>query len=217
MTTPENPELQPAVTAEFAALAALLESLPAERWDTPSLCDGWRIREVVAHVTMAARYSPAEFEAELRESAFDFDHLSDRIAHRDGARPVAELLADLRSDTMRHWTPPHGGHAGALNHIVIHGLDITVPLGVDRICPDETIRTVLDGMTRGGIHQHFGTDIDGVALRATDLDWSFGAGREIAATAQDIVLTLSGRRFAGVADDDPGQNAGSGGTEKASV
>jgi len=36
------------------------------QWDTPSLCAGWRVREVVAHMTMAARYPEDELMAELR-------------------------------------------------------------------------------------------------------------------------------------------------------
>ncbi len=45
-------DLQAAVTTEFLALADLLDSLPDQQWDTQSLCAGWRVREVVAHLTM---------------------------------------------------------------------------------------------------------------------------------------------------------------------
>jgi hypothetical protein len=76
---------------------------------------------------------------------------------------------------MRHWTPPGGGYHGTLNHVVIHGLDVTVPLGVPRRCPDETIRMVLDDLVGGG-HAHFGTQIEGRELQASDLDWSHGSG-----------------------------------------
>jgi uncharacterized protein (TIGR03083 family) len=46
-----------ALADEYRALADLLESSTAAVWDAPSLCEGWRTREVVAHVTMPARYS----------------------------------------------------------------------------------------------------------------------------------------------------------------
>ena len=52
-----------------------------------------------------------------------------------------------------HWTPPGGGYAGALNHVVIHGLDITVPLGVQRRSSGETIRVVLDDLTIVGCRE----------------------------------------------------------------
>src|SRR6266480_1664116 len=97
--------LQPAVAAEFLALAALLESASDAQWDTPSLCEGWRVREVIAHMTMAARCSEEEFMAELRRCDFDFSHLSNQIA---AGPPIGELVANLRSDVMHHWTPPGG-------------------------------------------------------------------------------------------------------------
>ncbi|GAB2706294.1 maleylpyruvate isomerase N-terminal domain-containing protein [Nocardia thraciensis] len=39
-----------AVAAERASLVELLRPLPGSGWDRPSLCDGWRVRDVVAHL-----------------------------------------------------------------------------------------------------------------------------------------------------------------------
>jgi uncharacterized protein (TIGR03083 family) len=189
----DDASLQPAVAAEFLALADLLESATDAQWDTPSLCEGWRVREVVAHMTMAARYPEDKFIAELRRCDFDFGRLSNEIASRDAGLPPAELVASLRSDTMQHWVPPGGGYHGALNHVVIHGLDVTVPLGVPRRSPDETIRIVLDELTKGHVHVHFGTNIVGRRLQATDLDWSYGSGPMLRGPAEDLALMLCGR------------------------
>jgi uncharacterized protein (TIGR03083 family) len=186
-------DLQPTVAAEFLALADLLDSATQAQWDTPSLCAGWRVREVTAHMTMAARYPEDTFMAELRRCDFDFGRLSNQIASRDGGLPVSQLVGDLRSQVMQHWAPPGGGYHGALNHVVIHGLDVTVPLGVPRRSPDDTIRIVLDDLTTGGVHQHFGTHIDGRRLQATDLDWSYGSGPVLRGKAEDIALVLCGR------------------------
>ena len=185
--------LQPVVAAEFVALADLLDSATDTQWDTPSLCAGWRVREVIAHMTMAARYPEDKFMAELRRCDFDFGRLSNEIASRDAALPSAELVANLRSDVMQHWTPPGGGYHGALNHVVVHGLDVTVPLGVPRRSPDSTIRVVLDDLTTGGIHERFGMGIDGRTLLATDIDWSYGSGPPLRGTAEDLALVLCGR------------------------
>jgi len=186
-------DLQPAVAAEFVALADLLDSATDAQWDAPSLCAGWRVREVVAHMTMAARYPEDKFMAELRRCDFDFDRLSNEIASRDAELPASELVASLRSDVMQHWTPPGGGWHGALNHVVIHGLDVTVPLGVPRRSSDDTIRIVLDDLTSGGVQEHFGTDIEGRSLQATDLDWSYGSGPPLRGAAEDLALVLCGR------------------------
>jgi uncharacterized protein (TIGR03083 family) len=189
----DDADLQLAVAAEFLALADLLAGASDSEWDTPSLCEGWRVREVIAHLTMAARYSEEEFMAELRRCNFDFARLSNDIASRDAELPVADLVANMRTDTMHHWTPPGGGYHGALNHVVIHGLDVTVPLGVSRRSSDEAIRVILDDLTQGGGHEHFGIEIEGRSLRATDLYWSYGSGPPFTGSAEDLALAVCGR------------------------
>jgi uncharacterized protein (TIGR03083 family) len=186
-------DLQPVVAAEFLALGGLLESATEAQWDTPSLCAGWRVREVIAHMTMAARYSEEEFMAELSRCDFDFGRLSNQIAARDAELPAGELVASLRAEVMQHWTPPGGGWHGALNHVVIHGLDVTVPLGVPRRSPDATIRVVLDDLTAGGVQARFGTSIEGRSLQASDLDWSYGSGPVLRGPAEYLALVLCGR------------------------
>lgn len=188
-------EMQRLVARSYVALADLLGTLPAARWDTPSLCEEWRVREVVAHMTMPARYSEEAFMAELRDCEFDFGKLSNRVASRDAQLPVGELAGNLRDEVLHQWVPPGGGYQGALSHVVIHGLDITVPLGKPPRSPDTAIRAVLDGLTRGGGHAHFGTDISGRALHATDIDWSYGSGSPLRGSAADLVLHISGRKL----------------------
>ena len=144
-------------------------------------------------MTMAARYPEDKFMAELRRCDFDFGRLSNELASRDAGLPASQLVAGLRSEVMQHWAPPGGGYHGALNHVVIHGLDVTVPLGVPRRSPDATIRIVLDDLTTGGVHQHFGTRVDGRRLQATDLDWSYGSGSVVRGKAEDLALVLCGR------------------------
>ena len=196
--------LQPAVAAEFASLASLLAGASGAQWDTSSLCAGWRVREVIAHLTMAARYPEQEFMAELQRCGFDFTKLSNEIASRDAKLPTGELVACLRAEVMQHWTPPGGGYHGALNHVVIHGLDVTVPLGVPRRSPDETIRVVLDDLTREGGHAHFGMAIDGRHLAASDLDWSYGSGAPLRGSAGELAVALCGRTVpAGRLDGEP--------------
>jgi uncharacterized protein (TIGR03083 family) len=108
----DDAALQSVVAAEFVALADLLSAASVSEWDTPSLCEGWRVREVIAHLTMAARYTEEQFMAELGRYNFDFTRLSNEIATRDAELPVADLVASMRADTMHHWTPPAAGTTG---------------------------------------------------------------------------------------------------------
>jgi hypothetical protein len=130
---------------------------------------------------------------ELEKSEFDFTRLSNRVARQDAQLSTVDLVANLRADVMLHWTPPDGGHHGALNHVVIHGLDVTVPLGVPRLSPVTTIPIVLDDLTVGGGHSHFGIELIGRRLEATDIDWAYGSGPTLRGEAQDLALVICGR------------------------
>ena len=182
------------VAAELSELADLLATLPAAAWDAPSLCPGWRVREVVAHLTLPMHASAPVVILGLLRARLRWDVLADRRARLDARRTPEELLAALRAPRMQAWTPPGGGPTGALVHAVIHGLDITEALGLDRRPPAERTRLVLDGLTEPRSLSHFGVDLEGLELRADDLEWSYGAGRVVSAPAVDLALILAGRR-----------------------
>jgi uncharacterized protein (TIGR03083 family) len=186
-------DLAAAIADEYRALADLLESADPAVWDAPSLCEGWRTREVVAHMTMPARYSGPAFMVELEAVGGDFTRLSNTVADRDGALPTASLLGDLRSWVLHGWQPPGGGMEGALTHCVIHGLDITEAVPLERRVPDERIARVLGIVAGSGAPDFFGVDLSGLELRADDLDWSCGSGTAVTGPAQALALVVCGR------------------------
>lgn len=187
--------IRAAVAAERRDQAELLAGLTEQQWDAPSLCEGWRVREVIAHTTLPFRSSGRRVILEILKSGGRFNHASDRMARKDAAALSADdLVATLRANADHPWTPPGGGAAGALSHDVIHGLDITVALGLDRQVPHERLRLVLDGMNPRSV-KYFGADLEGKRLEATDLDWSFGEGRPVRGLAQDLLLLVCGRRL----------------------
>ncbi|HEX6567618.1 MAG TPA: maleylpyruvate isomerase family mycothiol-dependent enzyme [Acidimicrobiales bacterium] len=194
------------IAAERRALADLLDGLSAAEWDGPSLCDGWAVRHVVAHLTVPFRYSRARFVVDLVKAGGRFNRMADTTARRDAALPRPLLIAALRDNAEHPWTPPGGDHAAALTHDVVHGLDITRPLGVERDIPAEAMAAVLGTLTTPRSWRFFGVDLDGVELRAADLDWTYGSGRPVSGRAQDLALLLTGRpapagAFAGAGAD----------------
>jgi uncharacterized protein (TIGR03083 family) len=93
---------------EYAMFLALLRALDPQEWQHPTDCDGWTVRDIVAHVVGAAQST-----ASLRESARQMilarrhvgDQLVDRInevqlADRQHAAPAA-LLAELEDTAPR--------------------------------------------------------------------------------------------------------------------
>jgi uncharacterized protein (TIGR03083 family) len=195
-TSAKDADLRELVAAERREIAEVLEGLPAESWETPSLCAGWRVREVVAHMTMPFRYSTPRFAAEIVRDRGKFSRMADRCARRDAAMSADALVAALRDNAANPWKPPGGGLEGALVHDVIHGLDMTTPLGAGRQVPGDRLRLVLAALTRPRTLSYFGADLSQAELRADDSDWSFGSGEPVSGAAQDLALILCGRKLA---------------------
>jgi uncharacterized protein (TIGR03083 family) len=184
-----------AIAAERGELAELLAGLAESAWDAPTLCAGWRVREVVAHMTMAFRYSLWRFLGGMLGARGNFSRMADRAARRDTAvLSAADLTACLRENIDHPWKPPGGGFVGALSHDVIHGLDITVPLGLNRRVPEDRMRLVLGSVGPRNL-RYFGVDLTGIQLCADDVDWTFGSGTPLSGSAQDLLLVLCGRKL----------------------
>lgn len=188
-----NADITQHVHAERARLADLLTELGDDDWDGPSLCAGWRVREVVAHITMPFRTNLPSLVVGLAAARFSFDRYADRATRKDAARmSAADLLDCLRTNIAHPWQPPGGGAVGALSHDTIHGLDITEPLGLPSP-PVERIAVVLANANARSL-SYFGVSLAGIQLRGTDADVRLGEGRPVDLPVKDILLTITGRR-----------------------
>lgn len=195
MAAADETQVRAEIATERRELADVLAGLPAERWDEQTLCAGWRVRETVAHITMAYRYSLPKVVLGILKARGSFDRMADRAARADAAELSAEdLVASVRDNVDHPWKPPGGGYVGALSHDVIHGLDITVGLDLDRRPPPERVGLVLGSLQPAQL-KFFGVDLTGVQLRADDLDWSYGTGEPVTGRAQDLLLAVCGRQL----------------------
>ena len=188
-------DLLPIITAGRRAFGDVLEGLPDSDWNAPSLCAGWRVREVVAHMTMPLQLSAPRFLGEMIRSRGNFARMADRVARRDARAPVSALLDGWRANQDSTWKPPGGGYPGALTHDVVHGLDITVPLGIEHPVGERALRAVLDHATTPLSLRHFGLDLTGIRLEADDLDWTFGEGEPLRGGARHLLMVLMDRRL----------------------
>ncbi len=183
------------VAAERSGLADELEGLSETDWNMPSLCTGWRLRDVVAHLVWPLQTSLVKVAAALVVNRFDFNRVADKAAKSD-RRPGPELANALRQGADHRFTPPGFGPEAPLTDLVVHGQDIRIPLGIARPFDDERTRVVLDFLvsskaTRGGFVRKGLTE--GLAFRATDLNWSAGTGLPVAGPAGTLIMVLSGR------------------------
>ncbi|MEV7773873.1 maleylpyruvate isomerase family mycothiol-dependent enzyme [Kitasatospora sp. NPDC086791] len=184
------------VAAERRELAAVFAAFTPEQWNSPSLCGGWRVREVAAHLSSGFRYSTPRTVLELARSGGRIHRMADRIARRDAAVMTDRELADALSDHADHpWRPPVGGRIAALAHDAVHGLDITVALGLPGRLPVARTSALLAVVSPRTL-RFFGARVDGVRLRATDTDWSYGRGpRTVEGRAEHLLLVAYGRRL----------------------
>ncbi|MFI9256045.1 maleylpyruvate isomerase family mycothiol-dependent enzyme [Streptomyces sp. NPDC053069] len=195
-TADKQAALKAAIAAERRELADLFDALRVDDWHAPSLCTGWTVREVVAHMSMGFRLSLPATLGELLRARGNLHRMTDRVARRDAAaHSTTELSAFLRDHAHHPWTPPVGGLPAALGHDVVHGLDVTAALGLDRRVPADRLRILLDAIQPRGL-KFFGVDLTGVRLCAEDMDWSYGSGADpVYGTAQDLLLLAFGRRL----------------------
>jgi uncharacterized protein (TIGR03083 family) len=188
-------DLMPIIAAHRRAFGDVLEGMPGPEWDAPTLCSGWRVREVVAHMTMPFRLSAPLFLGEMVRSRGNFARMADRVARRDAQAPIGALLDGWRTNENTRWKPPGGGLPAALTHDVVHGLDITIPLGIEHQVSEPALRVVLDHATTPRSLKHFGLDLTGIRLEADDLDWTYGDGEPLRGGARHLLMVLMDRRL----------------------
>lgn len=184
--------------AERADLAELLAGLAPQQWQAPTLCDGWQVRDVVAHVLSYEELDAAGLARRLARGRFLLGR-----ANAAGVTAYAgydpQQLLDLlhRSMRPRGLTAAFGGRIALLD-AMIHQQDIRRPLGITRDIPAERIRTAL---TFARIAPPIGAPwrIRGLRLVATDLDWAAGRGDEVRGPAEALLMAMAGRR--GVTDE----------------
>ena len=189
---------QESVSDTFSRLAIALAAQPASVWETPSLCVGWRVREVIAHVTMFARMTDEEFDSELDRYGGDFQRMSDTVASRDADLAIAAHLRNLQSDALAQWKPPDGGVMGALHHAVVHALDVTNAAAMDPPCSAEVALAILENLTTNQVALRFDVSLENLRLHATDLTWTWGGGEsEIVDSSGHLISLMCGRTLKG--------------------
>ena len=178
---------------ERAELADLLTTLTDDQWDAPSLCDRWRVRDVVAHMISYDALTPPQLLRRLVQGRLGL-HRTNQIGVDDLAGlSIDDLLARFRA----HLVPSglvRGFHGAiALTDGVVHHQDIRRPLHLPRSVPQDRLRFVLDFALRSPALPARRLS-RGLRLVATDLDWSHGRGAEVHGPAESLLMAVSGRR-----------------------
>lgn len=177
---------------ERADLAEFLAGLSPEQWDAPTLCDGWRVRDVVAHMISYEELDGRALIARFAKGRFLPDRVN-AVGVSENSRSPEELLALLNDHLEpRGLTAGLGGRIALLDGL-IHHQDIRRPLGLSRDIPAERMLPVLQFARVAPPLRGFWR-ARGLRLIATDLDWSAGRGPAVEGPAEPLLMAIAGRR-----------------------
>jgi uncharacterized protein (TIGR03083 family) len=180
-------------------VADMLSGLDDTQWSSKSLCAGWTNKHVVAHLTMPFTVSMPKLMLSMVKRRFDFNRVADDFARKDAPQhSTQELTATLRANADHRFKPPGLGPEAPLTDIVVHGLDIAVPLGLDLVVDDDAATTVLDFLvskkaTRGFVPKD---RIPGLRFESTTASWTSGQGPLVAGPVTALIMAITGRTSA---------------------
>ena len=183
------------IAQQRRAVADVLETLTPEEWGSPSLCEGWRIQEMAAHLTMPFRVGNPQFFLSVIGAGGSIPKVMNKFAQAHSSEPPSQLIAYLRDNADSHFVPPTFPAVASLNEIVVHGFDVSIPTGRHVEVPEEVSRLVLDYLVSpkvGYVHSTRGL-ANGVHLASTDSSWSWGTGPEVRGTNFGLIMLLARR------------------------
>lgn len=181
------------VREERLLLCEQLADVSPARWDLPSLCPGWSVHDVVAHLVDTALTTRLGFLVGLARARFDFDRQNARgVAAARGGTPV-ETLDRLRAVLDRRTGPP-APLATRLVEAFVHGEDVRHPLGLAGDYPVAGAAAALrlqarTGTGTGGAREH----VAGLRLVADDVDLELGEGPTVSGPVIALLCAVSGR------------------------
>lgn len=190
----EHDETLRATEAERLGVADLLAGLAPPEWGHASLCEGWTIRDVAAHLTLTTRISvPGAVLALLRARGNVDRMLGDTARRRAAAFEPVELVEQLRETAGSPRRPPGTSPVDPLVDVLVHGQDIARPLGRDRTMPVERVVPALEHVWASSFYGA-ASRFDGLRFVAVDADWTAGTGdREVHGPAAELLLVSTGR------------------------
>jgi len=184
------------IAKERLALADTLSGLAPQQWITPSLCKGWTVHDVTAHLLMPLVTPIRRVMFTMVASGLNFDRANIKLTDRVARRSNDELVSELRANAEDRFKPPGMGPGAPLTDVLVHGQDIRRPLGIRHAIDPEHLRTALKfvaGRSQGFVPKGL---VSGIRLEATDLDWASGEGAVARGPGEAILLTMTGRRAA---------------------
>ncbi|MBM0126039.1 maleylpyruvate isomerase family mycothiol-dependent enzyme [Pimelobacter simplex] len=183
------------IHAERAALAATLADLDPADWAHDTLCPGWSVHDVAAHVISTPQIGWGAMPGMMaRNLGRGYNSMIFREVKRLGARETREsILGDFeRYATSTHHVPTTTS-VEPLIDALLHHQDIARPLGVRRAMAPEAAAVAADRVRRLAFLMGTGRLLRSVRMVATDIDWDRGKGPTVRGPIQELLMLASGR------------------------
>lgn len=174
-------------------LLSVIETLDAQDWDKPTLCDGWQVRDVVAHVAQLPDLRGLKLLPKVLMARGNVGRVRDAAARKEGQHDPAEIVEHLRSNLACDPLRPGTSVDKALVDTVIHSLDICHPNGWELHLPADRSRRVLSILVKLGDPLGGKARAESLHLDTTDIDWRCGRGDHVRGPASVMLLALAGR------------------------
>jgi len=196
LSAKEREQVFAAVANERRSIAALIDDLDADQLATASLCEGWDVKTVAAHLVSDFADGFGGFMASgLRHRSIDRG--IDALARRRAQAPAAEIAETLRRRADYRLSPPVTGPLSGLTDVFVHGADMRIPLGLPHRPDPRLVTRVLDfltGPTQLGFFSR--RRLRGIALHDDDTGRTWGHGDPIRGPGVAVMLAVCGRTVA---------------------
>ena len=189
------------VVEQRLAIAELLDGLSEAQWERPSLCAGWRVRDVAAHVTLIPiPPAPASLLVDFGKARGNYARFNTVASRRRAARTPARIVQDFRATAESRSVPWPADPRNVMWDILVHAQDMAMPLGIHLATPPEAGAAAATRIWSLRWPFSFGAKrrLGSFTLRATDADWTIGSGPEIAGPIGAMLLLLTGRTAAAI-------------------
>lgn len=184
----------PMIEADRTALSQYLATLSTEDWHRPSLCEGWTIEDVAAHLLVVPTVPKGRVFLAFLGSGFNLDRFSDKMVQRIKNQYRGEQLAAMIGSTASSTSVPPGlKPLGVLSEVLVHAGDISLVMDQPLAFPAEHYIAGLDHLKDAQPVLGCKERIQGLRLQATDGEWSHGDGPSVEGTAQHLLLVMTGR------------------------
>jgi len=170
-----------------------IESLDESAWNAQSWCEGWRVRDVLAHLVWGAEATYLSMARDLLRGGLQPDRAVTMAAKTLSEVPVPELADRLRSAPGGIRLPGFPVAIG-LGDVLVHSADAFRPLGMLENAPPADAVPVLDAYWQRGRTIFHTAPQRGRRLVATDIEWKRGNGPEVRGKAMDLLLLVANRR-----------------------